>query len=159
MISKLIPWKKKNDIVGTRHDDHPMLRLRRDFDELFDRFWDDWWQRDLSVNGDWTGLGSRMDLEDDEKEFVIHAELPGFEPDDFDVSISGNMLTIKAEHLEEGEEKNGNYRRYGNFYESFTLPEGVLSDEIDARYHSGVLEIHLPKSEDFQSKRIEVKNA
>lgn len=159
MISNLIPWKKKNELVNIRHESHPLARMRREFDDLFDHMWDDWWDRDLSFDRQRSWLGSRMDFAEEENEYVIRAELPGFEPEDFDVSVNGNMLTIKAEHRDEGGKKNGGYRRYGSFYESLTLPDGVMCEEIDARYHSGILEIQLPKSEDFQSKRIEVKTA
>ena len=104
-------------------------------------------------------LGSHVKFDDDENEYVLRAELPGFESDDIDVKVSGNVLTIKAEHKEEGKEENGNSHRYGSFYESFTVPQGVIGDEIDAKYHSGVLELHLPKSEKCKGKRIEVKPA
>lgn len=162
MFDKLIPWKKKEggDLM-VRNEDHPIARLRHEFDDLWNRFWDDWKGGDLSLWDDSRWLGSRVDLDDDEKEYVLRAELPGFEPGDFDVKVSGNVVTLKAEHKEEGKEKkgNGSYRRFGSFYESFTLPEGVQSDQIDARYHSGVLELHMPKSEECQAKRIEVKSA
>lgn len=69
------------------------------------------------------------------------------------------MLTLRAEHKEEGQEGYGSYRRHQSFYESFTLPNGVLTDKTDARYRSGVLEVHLPKGEDFKAKRIAVKSA
>lgn len=75
--------------------------------------------------------------------------------------MSGDVLTLRAEHKEEGNGKkgNGSYRRFGTFYESFTMPADVLPDQIDARYHSGVLEVRLPKSEECQTKRVTVKSA
>ncbi len=102
-----------------------------------------------------------MAFDDRENEYVLRAEFPGFEPNDFDVQISGNVLTLRAEHKEEGKTKggDGNYQRYGRFYESFTLPQGVLSDKVDAGYRNGVLEVHLPKNEECQAKRIEVKSS
>ncbi len=157
MFGKLIPWRRKNDKIKVHHENHPVARLRQDFDELFERFFDDWRLGDLSLRDDSYWLGSRVEFDDRDKEYVIHAELPGFEPEDFDLSVSGNVLTVKAEHNEEEKEKEGSYRRYGSVYESFTLPQGVLTDQIDARYHSGVLEIHLPKSEECKPRRIEVK--
>jgi HSP20 family protein len=156
MFDKLISRKRRGDgDSSVSREDHPIARLRHDIDALWDRFWSD-----LSMF-DSQHVGSNVNLEDTEKEYVLHAELPGFEPDDFDVKISGNMLTLKAEHKEEGEEKtgNGSYRRYGSYYQSFTLPSGVIADKVDARYYSGILEVHLPKSEECQSKRIEVTAA
>jgi HSP20 family protein len=162
MIDKLIPWKKKEGgDLKVRREDHPIGQLRRDFDELWNRFWDHWPTGGLSLWDDSRWFGSRVDLADSEKEYVLRAELPGFEPGEIDIKVSGNVLTLRAEHKEEGRSKkgNGSYHRYGSFCESLTLPRGVLSDQIDARYHSGVLEVHLPKSEERQAKRIKVKTA
>ena len=160
MLGKLIPWKKRSGDVQVHSEEHPIARLRQDFDQLWDRFWDDCRSGDLSLWNESQWVGSRVNLDDNEREYMLRAELPGFEPEDFDVKVSGNVLTVRAEHKEEGKDKKGNgtYQRYGRFYESFALPQGVLSDQIDARYHSGVLEVHLPKSEECQAKRIEVKS-
>jgi HSP20 family protein len=162
MFEKLIPWKRqKGGELKVRHENDPVARLREDMGGLWNRFWDDWRSGGLSLWDDSRWLGSRVDFDDNEKEYRLRAELPGFEPGDFDVKVSGNVLTLQAEHKEEGKAKkgNGSYRRYGCFYESFTLPKGVLPDQIDARYHSGVLEVRLPKSEECRGKRIEVKSA
>ncbi|TWU43500.1 Spore protein SP21 [Novipirellula aureliae] len=158
MIDTLIPWKKKNRDLNVQRDGNPIAQLRNEFDGLWNRWLDE-------IGGgltDWSGSGglsSRMSLDDDEKQYVLRAELPGFEPEEFDVKVSGNVLTLQAEHKEEGKEKNGSYAQYGSFYESFTLPQGIQEDQIDARYHSGVLELHLPKSQECQAKRIAVKSA
>ena len=158
MFDKLIPWKKKAGDLKMQSDDDSIVRLRRDFDELWDRYLGAW-QRGGLVPRDESGrFGSRIDFDDKENEYVLRAEVPGFEPREFDVKVSGNVLTLRAEHTEEGK-KNGGYRQYGSFYESFTLPQGVLPEKIDARYHSGVLELHLPKSEECHSKRIEVNTS
>ena len=166
MVS-LIPWKKKNNLNVRREGElvpksfiednefYPMARFRRDFDQLWNRFWDDW-----GGLSEWRGSGGwNFDLDDKENEYLLHADLPGFEPDEIDVSVSGNVMTVRAEHKEEDKSKNGSSYRYGQFYETFTLPSGVLSDKIDARYHNGVLEVHLPKSEECKAKRITVRSA
>jgi HSP20 family protein len=85
--------------------------------------------------------------------------IPRKKKNEGNIKVSGNVLTLRAEHKEEGKEENGSYRRYGSFSETFTLPGGVLPDKIDASYHSGVLEVHLPKSEECQAKRIPVTAA
>jgi HSP20 family protein len=160
MFGKLIPRRKPEGKVKVwKEEENPVARLRHDFDELWNRFWDDW-QHGLSMRREHGWLGSSMDFDDQEKEYVVRAELPGFEPDEFDLKVSGNMLTLRAEHKEDGKDENGgSFQRYGSVSETFTLPSGVLSDKIDARYHSGVLEIHLPKSEEAQAKRITVNSA
>lgn len=159
MFGKLIPRKKKEGRdLQVRYADHPIARLRQEFDDLWDRFWEDWQSGGLRTWDDPNWHGSRVALDDQEKEYVLRAELPGFEPEDFDVKVSGNVLTLRAEHKEEGKKGNGSYQHFGSYYESFTLPQGVESDQIDARYHSGVLEVHMPKSEDVETKRIDVKS-
>lgn len=164
----LVPWKKKNSVKVNRgngglsrqrHQDdfHPMARFRQELDQLWDRFWDDWGENAL-MNGSFGG-GWNLDLEDQENEYILNADLPGFEPDEIDVSVSGNVMTLRAEHKEETKDKNKSSYRYGSFYESFTLPSGVESDKIDAKYHNGVLNVRLPKSEDCKAKKIVVKSA
>ena len=65
-------------------------------------------------------------------------------------------MTVRAEHKDESKEKNGGCYRYGSFCQSITLPAGVDETNINARYHSGVIELHLPKSEKARARRIPV---
>lgn len=158
MFDKLMPWKSKHqNELKVHRDDSSLRRWQQDFNRLWDQMWDDWGHNRLSQWNDSGLIGSRVDWEDHDHEYLVRAELPGFEPEDFDVKISGNLVTIRAEHKQEGEENGGRFRRYGSFYESFRLPAAVNSESIDARYHSGVLELHLPKDENAKGRRIEVK--
>jgi HSP20 family protein len=91
---------------------------------------------------------------------VVRAEAPGFEATDFDVQVSGDVLTIRAEHKEEsreGGEGGPAESRYGCFERWVTLPGGTDRDKVEARYRNGVLEVHLPKTPEAQGRRIEVK--
>ena len=159
MFSKLIPWKKRNEsgnALSIHKNDDPITALRRDFDNLLTRFWDD------GGLGSWdrgSMFRSSVDIDENEKEYVMTAELPGFEPSEIDVKVSGNMLTVRAEHNEKSNAKNGHTRRYCSFFESFTLPSGVKSNAVEANYRNGVLELHIPKDESTQAKRIEVTAA
>ncbi|MCM2370315.1 Hsp20/alpha crystallin family protein [Aporhodopirellula aestuarii] len=152
MFDKLIPWKRKSHDGGhslsVQHDDDPITTLRRNFDNLLTRFWDE---------GNFSPSLARFD--ENENEYWVSAEMPGFEPDEIDVKVSGNVLTVKAEHKEESKNNNERSYRYGSYQQSFMLPAGVKDDQIDANYHSGVLKIRLPKDESTPSKRIEVKAA
>jgi len=102
-----------------------------------------------------------VDVRDTDKEIVVRAEAPGFEPQDFDIHVSGNQLTIEAEHKQESEEKRGDFhyteRRFGRFQRLIPLSTAVDTDKVEARYHNGVLELHLPRTEEVERRRIEVK--
>jgi HSP20 family protein len=172
----LIPWKKRGGNVAVRRDAslgdwqyqwdrdvHPLARLREEFDTLLTRFFDDrWWEDRFGpsnlLSESHPGWNWDLGWEDKENEYVFQAELPGFEPEDFEVKVSGNVLMVRAEHKDEKQDKDGGSSyHYGSFSRSVTLPRGVDSQKIDARYHSGVLELHLPKTEEARGKRIEVK--
>ena len=73
------------------------------------------------------------------------------------MNVSGNTLTIRAEHRDEHSKKGTHSYRYGKFSRTFTLPSGVNTDAINACYHSGVLHVELPKTEQGRGKRIPVR--
>lgn len=153
----LTPWRKGNGKELARASEHPLERMRDEFDAMSDRFLGRW-PALPDAGGQWFW---DLDMTDTEKEYVIRAEAPGFEADDFDIRVSGNLLTIEAERKHEAEEKKGECqyteKHFGRFQRSLTLPVGADTDKIEARYHSGVLELHVPKSEAAQAKRIAIK--
>lgn len=149
----LTPWKSKEREGGTalaRRDEHPLVQLRNEFDSLFNRFFGNW---PAPFTGDMWGLTAGFDMEDAGNEVVVRAEAPGFEPEDFDVEIAGNVLTIKAHRKQEAKEQFAER----HFERSVTLPAGTDPNRVDCRYHSGVLELRVAKSPEAQPKRIEVK--
>lgn len=89
------------------------------------------------------------------------AVLPGLEAKDIDVSISGDILTIKGEKKKEEEKKDEHFHyceRYaGSFQRSLRLPVGVRSDQVEAAFKNGVLNITIPKAEEAKKKQIEIK--
>ena len=154
----LIPWKKKRDELGNASPEpveNQLTRFRQDFDSLINRFWGDW----PSLGGDWFSprQGWGLTLDEDDSEYLVRAEAPGFDAGDFDVRIRGDELEIRAEHKVERKEEAGSAYHYGTFYRSLPLPMGVEPDKIDARYHNGILELHLPKGKQARGKRIAVK--
>jgi HSP20 family protein len=102
-----------------------------------------------------------VDVSEDKESFIVQAELPGMDPKDVDVNISGNMLTVKGEKKKEEEKKDEHRhsmeRYYGSFQRSFQLPANVNTDKIDATFEKGVLKITLPKTEEAKKKEIEIK--
>ena len=104
----------------------------------------------------------KVDIVENEKDFVIRADLPGLEKKDIKVSVENGVLSISGEKKEEKKEKEkGKYyyyeRSYGSFNRSFALPETVKEKDISATFKSGVLELSLKKSEKVKPKEIEVK--
>lgn len=150
-----------NLITSRQKNEQPLARLRNEFEQLVDRFFG---RRSggLETESDWSDFGD-FDLEDRPDEFVVRAEVPGFETDELDVQVSGRLLTIKADkkpqrRTRKTREGNGNEWRYRSFFTSVTLPEGTEADRIEAKYRNGLLEVHIPKNEEAKSKRIAVKS-
>ena len=113
---------------------------------------------------DWNGgrvLRPALDVVENEDAYVVQATLPGLKPEDIDINIEDDVLTIKAERNEEREESEDTYllreRRYGAFHRAVRLPSGVNGDEATAEMQDGVLTLTLPKREEYKPKQIEVK--
>jgi len=94
-----------------------------------------------------------FNISDNDKEIVVRAEVPGFEENELDVQINQDMLTIKAEKEQKGEGQE----EYRSFYRAVMLPPGINPEKAKASYRNGVLELHIPKSEAAQPKRIKVQ--
>ena len=102
-----------------------------------------------------------VDIIEDEKEYLVKADLPDLKKEDVKVTIEDNVLTITGERKFEKEEKGKKYHRleraYGNFLRSFTLPPGAEGAKVVAEFKDGVLKVHLPKTEKAKQRSMEVK--
>jgi HSP20 family protein len=102
-----------------------------------------------------------VDVYETDEDVVVKASVPGVDPEDLDISITGDTLTIKGETRAEEEVEEENYvyreRRYGAFSRSMTIPTSVRADEADAEFDDGVLTLRLPKTEEVKPKTIKVK--
>ena len=102
-----------------------------------------------------------LDIYQTENDVVVKVTLPGVRPEDVNVDIVGDTLTIRGESRGEEEIKKENYlykeRRYGVFSRSVILPIGIQSDKADATIEDGVLTLTIPKVEEVKPKVIEVK--
>lgn len=127
--------------------------------DLFEGLFDDW--KLPSIFNEDSSWVPAFDIKENEKEYVIIAELPGIDAKDVDVTLSEGILSVKGEKKHEEEDKGEGYhrveRRYGSFHRSFRIPGRVKTDEVDANYKNGVLKLTLPKTEESQTKKIEVK--
>ena len=102
-----------------------------------------------------------VDISEDDKEFLVKAELPDVKREDIKVNVENGVLTITGERKFEKEEKGKKDHRiersYGSFTRSFTLPEAVKADKVGAEFKDGVLHVRLPKDESAKPKNIAVK--
>lgn len=141
--------------VPVRYEDNPFSLLHRDMDRLFEDFFSGF---DLEPFGKRAGTFSPdIEVSENEKEIKIHAELPGMDEKDIDVSLTNDTLTISGEKKKEKETNDKGYymkeRSYGSFKRSIPLYTEIEAEKIDAHFKKGVLTITLPKSE----KEIETK--
>lgn len=134
-----------------------MEQLRREMDRMFDRS-SSTEETSSIATSDWVPA---VDIKETEKEFIIHADIPGVDPDDIDVHMEDGMLTIKGERESETKENREGYKRIerqrGTFYRRFSLPDTANADKISAKSNNGVLEITIPKQEKAQPRKIQVK--
>jgi HSP20 family protein len=135
-----------------------IMSLRSAMDRFFDEPF-------FAPRGEWQPFSGELalDVAETEDDFVVKASLPGFNPDDLDITYAGRTLTIKGEYKTEEEKSDVKFhlreRRYGSFARSVTLPAPVNPDAIEARYEAGVLTLTLPKTEEIKPKRIAVSAA
>jgi HSP20 family protein len=101
------------------------------------------------------------DMYETEKELVVELDVPGFEEKELALEVSDRTLTIKGERLTEKERKDKSFylheRLEKHFERRFTLPPEADTEHIDARFHIGVLEVHVPKIEQAKARKIEIK--
>jgi len=144
---ELVPWRPFGELSS----------FRREIDRIWNQFLG---ERPLArmLAEEWT---PSVDISETKDGFLVKAELPGLEAKDVDVSISGDLLTIKGEKKKEEEEKDEHHycveRYYGSFQRIFRLPNDVKGDEIEAIFDKGILKVTIPKIEEAKKKDIKVK--
>ena len=101
-----------------------------------------------------------LDVVETENDVIVKASVPGLKPEDIDVTVVGDTLTIKGETKSEKKEEKSNYllqeRRFGSFQRAITLPVMVQSEKAQADFENGVLTLTLPKAEEVKPKQIKV---
>jgi HSP20 family protein len=122
-----------------------------------------WLEGDQALEARGFGLTPQMRVEDyvEDGEYVLRAEMPGIDPEkDVEVSVDGDVLTIRGERTEEERTKNRHELHYGSFSRSVTLPAGAKADEVTATYADGVLELRVPvEADQAEPRRIQVQRS
>jgi HSP20 family protein len=164
-LKALVPWRNnKSRTPATREDFFDSFAIfRREMDRMFADFFGDSGLRRAQFG--WAVLSPAVDIDESDKEIVVSAELPGITEKDVEVSLAGDILTIKGEKRSEHEENNGDgvhmERRFGSFSRSVRLPFEAGNEQVDATFSNGVLTVRVPKPPQLQRavRRIEVKTA
>ncbi len=106
-------------------------------------------------------LNIAVDVIETKDEVIVKAAVPGIKPEDIDVSVTSDVLTIKGETKAEEKIEQANYlrqeRRYGSFSRQLSLPTTVVADKAKAEFEHGVLTLTLPKAEEVKPKTIKVR--
>lgn len=134
--------------------------FRREMNQLFNS---DYPSRDKDSEqlsqGDWLPA---VDIKEEDQRFLVVADVPGFKPEEIDVSIDDNgRLVVKGEQKKETRDEKDNYlrveRRSGSFYRAFYLPDNIDVDGITAKVNHGLMEVSIPKSTKSAGRQINVE--
>jgi HSP20 family protein len=143
----IIRWDPFRDLVSLRE------KMNRLFEETFTSRGE---EKDL-VAGTWT---PSVDIYETENALILSAEVPGIDENDIEIKIEDNTLTLSGERKFEKETKEESYHRieraYGSFYRSFTLPNYINQDKIEAHHENGVLKITMPKKPELKPRKVNV---
>jgi|SRR5271157_4305147 len=150
---ELMPWtRREGEIVPWPWPS----AFRKEFDDLVKRFFG---EERLPVSLRET-FSPAVDISETDTDVLVKAEIPGIDSKNLEVSLAGDLLTIKREKQEEKEEKGEGFRRiersFGSFSRSFTLPCKVKEDKIESKYTDGLLTVKLPKTEVAKKKTIQI---
>jgi len=136
--------------------------LPTQIDDFF-KPWNEWFESGSSLMNRMLTVPA-VNIVESKEEYKLSIAVPGMKKSDFEINVEGNMLTISSEKTEESEDSDFKFTRkeynYSSFSRSFTLPDEISKDKIQASYTDGVLHLTLPKKEEakkFEAKNISVK--
>ncbi|MFZ0889713.1 MAG: Hsp20/alpha crystallin family protein [Candidatus Binataceae bacterium] len=145
-MGALLPWRPFRDLE----------RMSREIEERFPRFFG----RPLFEESE--EYLPRMESYIKDGNLVVRADLPGIDPKDVEVTVLGNVLTIKGERKEKKEVKRDDYIRrevsYGAFERRMTLPEGAATDKIKAQFRNGVMEVTMPAAKEMAARKVPIES-
>jgi HSP20 family protein len=140
-----------------------LLNVEREFNKLFNTFnqrfgFDDSTMNEELENAVWSPL---TDITENKDQYILKMDLPGVSKENLKLSFHDGELIISGERKQEKEDKDSKYHRiertYGKYFRSFTLPQTIQADKINAEFKDGQLTITVPKSEEAKPKELEIK--
>jgi HSP20 family protein len=144
----------------SRYYPRDVSTLRDEMDRMFRTFVGGDTGESPSTAGAWSPA---LDVREDEEGFTLHVELPGVSPEDIEITLEENVLTITGERRfydeSEGEGFRRIERRFGRFHRAVRLPDRVDGDRVEARSDGGILTVHVPKADEAKPRRIEVSGS
>lgn len=149
--------KSRNGGMRTWFGGEPFASFRKEMDDVFSRFGFE--------PENWPSLENvpALDLSETEAAIEVKMDVPGLKPEDIEIHVRGNLLTISGKSKEEKEEKGREYhrieRQQAAFSRSVTLPCDVVGAKAKAEYKNGVLTLTMPKMDPVHAEKIEVKAA
>jgi len=147
MSNGIIRWEPLREMVTLR--------------EAMSRLFDDSFVKPFAGLVDAGGLALALDVMDTEDDVIVQATVPGVKLEDLDITVAGDVLTIRGEFKSEQKTEGAHYlrqeRRYGAFERSVALPTTVVADKASTNFENGVLTLTLPKAEAVKPKTIKVK--
>jgi HSP20 family protein len=156
-MNNLIPWRRTE--VRNNGEMQPVSHMRWGWDRLFDQLLDD----ALAPS---TGIAHALpiDVSVSEEHIRVRAEVPGVNPEELNISLTGDVLTLSGQKVDQEAESRAETlyyteRRFGSYQRAIKLPVPVDPDQVSAEHKNGVVTITLQKSETVRPKRIKVKSA
>ena len=148
-MAELVRWSPARDMVS----------LREAMDRLFE---ESFLRPDLFGGGETPASALPLDMYETENDVVVKASVPGVKPEDIEVTVTGDLLTIKGEFKSEEKTEKRNFirqeRRYGSFCRQWGLPVSVDSGQAAATFENGILTLTLPKVEEAKVKKVQIKS-
>ena len=136
---------------------NPTRSLTTDFDRMMDGIFNDGWNTTPTVRRN----SLPVDISENEKAFILNADFPGFEKKDVILSVEDGVLTLRANRESDNETSENSFRirerRSGSFSRSFSLPENVITENINAKFKNGTLTVSIPKAEEVKPDIRQIK--
>lgn len=151
----LVPFRKRSMQSSRGWFEHPFDRLSREMDELFNLYYGGRFNASSIASKEFG-----VELSESDDDIVVSADLPGMKAGDIQVSLEGDILTIRALRKEKKEKRRRNYKisetRYGGVSRTIRLPAQVDCEKAETKFKRGVLTLRLPKTDEAKKNRLRI---